>query len=57
MKIEVTPAQTAAAYVGKAVILLDTACKVMGDSCNGCPLKNPDLLSRKCLLHVIKENL
>ena len=38
MKIEVTPAEAAAVYVGKAVALLDIACTVMGELCNGCPM-------------------
>ena len=56
MKIEVTSQEAATMYVGKAVSLLDTACKVQGNFCNGCPMLDP---SQKppCLLQYIKSHL
>ena len=59
MKIEVTPEEAAAVYVGKAVALMDTACKVIGPfSCSGCPLLIPHKQAPDhCILRSIKNHL
>lgn len=54
MKIEVTPSEAAAVYVGKAVSLLETACELV-DHCGVCPLYNGP--SAKCAKGVLKDTL
>ena len=56
MKIEVTRQEAAVMYVSKAVSLLDTACKVQGNFCNGCPMLDPSQ-KPQCLLQHFKAHL
>lgn len=54
MKIEVTPNEAAALYIGKAVALLDTACSLK-PFCDGCLLKNIE--TGKCMVREVKKLL
>lgn len=56
MKIEVTPQEAAAVYVGKAVALLDLACHVLGSTCEGCPMRDNAAVV-PCMLRQIKTHL
>lgn len=59
MKIEVTREEAAAVYIGKAVKLLETACDLLPDSCDCCPMedKQRHICMKGELISTINRNL
>lgn len=54
MKIEVTPEEAAAVYIGKAMKLMQTACN-LHHYCDNCLLRNIE--SGKCALNHVQKVL